>query len=248
MEDANLVARDGQVDLVPALFGVAGPGDEHALFRQRARAVLEAAEFRDAAGAGQLALVVVLLGEGQQEALLALGPLQRHHGLLDVVVVALELLVQPGGFLVEGGKRRAHAVDLARPLHAPAVLGADVDRDRVEQVLVVVVPGHAPGRFELDEVLERGPLELGVGEAGEVGEGGGGGVDGGVVAVCPAPPAAVAGNEELFAQQRRPLFFVFGRDGPDHDLHQIRAGLDADDVQDAAFRLHEKSFQGGFGV
>ena len=95
MKDANLVARDGQVDLIPLRLWVACPRDEHALLRERARAVLEATELRHAAGASELALVVILLREGHEEALLALGPLERDHCLFDIVVVALELLVEP---------------------------------------------------------------------------------------------------------------------------------------------------------
>lgn len=37
-------------------------------------------------------------------------------------------------------------------------------------------------------------------------------------------------------------------DGFDHDLHEVGAGLHADDVEDAAFGFGEEGFDFGFGV
>jgi hypothetical protein len=68
-EDADLVAADGDVNLVVVCD--AGPGDEDALVGELAGRVLEAAEFGDAAAALELALVVVLAGEGEEEAFFA---------------------------------------------------------------------------------------------------------------------------------------------------------------------------------
>ena len=74
-EHADLVARDGQVDLVPVALGDALPRDEHALVVERPRAVLVRAELGHAARPLELALVVVLLGEGKEEAFFAGGGL-----------------------------------------------------------------------------------------------------------------------------------------------------------------------------
>lgn len=72
-ENADLVTRDGDVDLTPVALGDARPRDQHALVREGAGRVLEGAELGDAAGALELALVVVLLGEGEKETFLAVG-------------------------------------------------------------------------------------------------------------------------------------------------------------------------------
>lgn len=72
-KNADLVARDGDVDLTPVALGDARPRDQHALVREGAGRVLEGAELGDAAGALELALVVVLLGEGEKETFLAIG-------------------------------------------------------------------------------------------------------------------------------------------------------------------------------
>lgn len=72
-EDADLVARDGQVDLAPVALGDPLPGDEDALVREGAGRVLVRAELGDAAGAEEVALVVVLFGEGEEETFFAGG-------------------------------------------------------------------------------------------------------------------------------------------------------------------------------
>lgn len=71
LEDTDLVARDGQVDVAPVAVGDALPGHHHALLRERPRAVLERPELGHPAGPLQLPLVVVLLREGEEEALLS---------------------------------------------------------------------------------------------------------------------------------------------------------------------------------
>lgn len=76
-EDADLVARDGDVDLAPVALGNARPRDQHALVGQGAGRVLEGAELGDAAGALELALVVVLLGEGEEETFLAVSEVKK---------------------------------------------------------------------------------------------------------------------------------------------------------------------------
>lgn len=70
-EDADLVRRDGQVDLVVLFLRVALVGDQDALVGQRPGRVFERAEFRHPAGPLQLAFVVVLFGEGDEEAFFA---------------------------------------------------------------------------------------------------------------------------------------------------------------------------------
>lgn len=72
-EDADLVARDGQVDLAPVALGDPLPGDEDALVREGAGRVLVRAELGDAAGTEEVALVVVLFGEGEEETFFAGG-------------------------------------------------------------------------------------------------------------------------------------------------------------------------------
>lgn len=70
-KDADLVARDGDVDLAPVALGNTRPRDKHALVTEGAGRVLEGAKLGHAAGALELALVVVLFGEGEEEALFA---------------------------------------------------------------------------------------------------------------------------------------------------------------------------------
>lgn len=51
------------------------------------------------------------------------------------------------------------------------MFGADVHRDGVEEVLIVVVTGDAAGLFETEDVFESGALEFGVGHGGDVDDG-----------------------------------------------------------------------------
>lgn len=238
LEDADLVARDGEVDVRPLPLRVALPRGQDAAVRQLLGRVLEGAEAGHAAGALQLSLVVPLLGEGHEEALLALFVLQRHHGLLDVVVVRLELLLQVRGLVVEAREREADPFELALPLDAPPVLGADVDGDFVEEVLVVIVAGEVAYLLEAENIFESGAFEFGVGKGGHVDDGGGFGVG----------ATAAGGGGEFVIDERRPAIFVFHCDGFDHDFHEIGAGLDTDDVEDAAFRFHEERLGFGIGI
>ena len=159
-ENTHLVARQREIELGPLALVVALPIDEDTPIGQVLGRVLVGAEFGHAAGALQFAFVVPLFGEGHEEAFLALFVLQRHHGLLDVVVVGFELLVEVDGLVGEAGEGEADAFEFAGALDAPPVLGADVDGDGVEQVLVVVVSGEAAGLFEQEDVFERGAFEL----------------------------------------------------------------------------------------
>lgn len=161
-EDAHFVARDGEVDVRPLAFRVPAPLDQDAPVGEFLGRVLEGAEFGDAAGALQFALVVPLLGEGHEEAFLALFVLQRDHGLFDVVVVRLKLLFEVGGLVVEPGQGEADALEFALALDAAAMLGADVDGDFVKDVLVVVVAGEMADTLETKDVFECGAFEFGV--------------------------------------------------------------------------------------
>ena len=152
-EDADLVAGDGEVDVLELAVGVAGPGEEDAAVGQLLGGVLEGAEFGDAARAGEFALVVPLLGEGHEEAFLALFVLQRYHCLLDVIVVGLELAFQVDGLVVQPGEGKADGFEFPLPLHAAAVFRADVDCDGVQEVLVVVVAGEAADVFQAEDVF-----------------------------------------------------------------------------------------------
>jgi hypothetical protein len=154
LEDARLVGRDGEFEAVPRGLGVSAPRHQDALLGEVARRVLETAEAVGAPCGLEFAHVVVLACEREEELLLALLRLQRYHGLLDVVVVALELLLEEVRLLVERGECGAYALHLACALHASSVFGADVDCDGVEQVLVVVVWGDAAGALKLDHVLQ----------------------------------------------------------------------------------------------
>jgi hypothetical protein len=68
-KNADLVARDSEVDLVPISLGDTGPRDDDALFGKGADTVLVGPELGDATGAFEFALVIVLLGEGEEELL-----------------------------------------------------------------------------------------------------------------------------------------------------------------------------------
>lgn len=45
-----------------------------------------------------------------------------------------------------------------------------------------------------------------------------------------------------------PTVFVFDRDGFDHNFHEVGAGLNSDNVEDAAFGFHEERFGFSIGV
>lgn len=238
-EDANLVTRDGEVDVGPlALVRVTLPRRQDAAVRQLGGRVFKGAEARHAAGALELALVVPLLGEGHEKTLLALFVLQRHHCLLDVVVVRLELLLQVRGLVVETREREADPFELALPLDTSPVLRTDVDGEFVEKVLVVVVPRKVSNALKPENVFERGAFELRVGEGGHVDDGGGFGVG----------ATAAGGGGEFVVDKGRPAVFIFNGDGFNHDFHEVRARLDTDDVEDAAFRFHEERLGFSIGI
>lgn len=237
IEDPNLIRADGEIDLIPLPLGISAPAHQHTLLRKVPRAVLEASELGHAPALLELSLVVVLLAERHQEPLLALGLLlQRDHRLLDVVVVALELAVQPLRFLLQRRERRAHVVHFARALETSTVLGPDVERDFVQKVLVLVRPGDAPCAFESEDVFEGGAFELSVTECCDVEKGGPVSVR--VRTLLGVSPLLC----ELVVDEGRPLVFVVGGDGANHYVKQVGAGLYANDIQDAALRLHEERF------
>lgn len=201
--------------------------------------VFEGAEFRDAARAGEFALVVPLLGEGHEEAFLALFVLQRDHRLLDIVVIGLELAFEVSGLVVEAGEGEPDGFELAGAGDAAAVLGADVDGDGVEEVLVVVVAREAAVlRLEAEDVFEGGAFEVGVGERGEVDEWVGGF----------RVSSAGVGAGKLITDKGFPAVFVFRRDWFDHDFEEVGARLHADDVENAAFGFGEEGFGISVGV
>lgn len=120
------------------------------------------------------------------------------------------------------------------------MLGADINCDGVEEVLVVVVAGEAAGVFEAEDVFEGGAFELCVGHGGDVEEGRGGGFGVGA--------AFAGGGGELVVHERVPAVFVFGEDGLDHYFEKVGAGLDADNVEDATFGFGEESFNFGIRI
>lgn len=183
--------------------------------------------------------MIPLLGEGHEEAFLTLFVLQRDHGLLDVVVVGLELAFEVGGLVVEAGEGEFDGFELAGAGDAAAMLGADVDGDGVEEVLVVVVAREAAVLgLKAENVFESGAFKVGVGERGEVDE---------RVGVFGVGGAGV-GAGELVADEGFPAVFIFGRDGFDHDFEEVGARLHADDVEDAAFGFREEGFSLSVGV
>lgn len=70
-EHADLVARDGQVDLVPVAVRGAAPADERSLIHELASTVFVASEFRHTPAALKLALVIILAGKGKEELFLS---------------------------------------------------------------------------------------------------------------------------------------------------------------------------------
>lgn len=70
-EYADLVARDGQVDLVPVAVRGAAPADQRPLIHELASTVFVTAEFGHTPAALKLALVVVLAGKGKEELFLS---------------------------------------------------------------------------------------------------------------------------------------------------------------------------------
>lgn len=122
------------------------------------------------------------------------------------------------------------------------MLGADINSDGVEEILVVVMSRKTTEAFQLEDVFESGAFELGVGEGGEVDEGVFGRI-GGALAVGGSGAWRQFGGDDL-----GPAGFILVGDGLDHDLHEVAAGLHTDDVEDAAFGFGEEGFDFGFGV
>ena len=172
-EDAHLVAREGEVDLVPLALGVALPGHEDAAVGQVLGRVFEGAELGHPAGPLQFALVVPLLGEGHQEAFFALFVLERHHGLLDVVVVRLELLFQIGGLVSETGEGEIDRLELFVALNTSAMFGAYVNCNGIEQILVVIVASETATLLEVEDVLKSSALQLCIAHRSNVSNGAG---------------------------------------------------------------------------
>lgn len=80
-EDADLVARDGQVDLVPVAVCRTAPADERPFVHELTRTVFIAAELGHTPAALKLALVIILAGEGKQEFLLSAAEVSKLLGL-----------------------------------------------------------------------------------------------------------------------------------------------------------------------
>ncbi len=146
-EDADFIARDGQVDPIPLPLQVALPVHQDALVGQVACRVLVAAELEGAAAALQFAFVIPLFGEGHDESFFALLALKRHHGLLDVVIVCLQLLLQIYRLLVEPGQGGAHTFQFTLPLDSSSMFGPDVNCDYVQQILVMVPSSQFSNAF-----------------------------------------------------------------------------------------------------
>lgn len=111
LKDASLIRTDGDFNAVPLALRVSVPTDQDTFFSEVAGRVLERAEEVGSAAGFEFAEVVVLACKGQEEAaffVLVFG-LEGYHGLLDVVVVTLELALEEMRFFVECGEGAAHA-------------------------------------------------------------------------------------------------------------------------------------------
>lgn len=73
---------------------VPAPRYEDAAIGELLGGILEGTEFGHAAGALQFAFVVPLFSKRHEKSFLALFVLQGDHGLFDVIVVCLELLLE----------------------------------------------------------------------------------------------------------------------------------------------------------
>ena len=76
--------------------------------------------------------------------------------MLNVVVVGFKLLLEVAGLVSEASKRKADAFEFALALDTPAVLGADINCDGVEEILVVVMAGEAVALLEAQDIFEGG--------------------------------------------------------------------------------------------
>ena len=182
--------------------------------------------------------MVPLLRKGHEKSLFAFFVLQRDHGLLDVVIVRFELLLEIRRLIVQAGKSQTNAFQLPLALDPATVFGPDIDRDRVQEVLVMVVAAQTAGLLQTKDILQGGPFKLGIGHGGNIGEGIGFGV---------CAPLTIVGRE-LISDECIPSIFIFYRDGFDHDLHEICTRLNPNDVQNASLRLGEKCSELSIGV
>ena len=86
--------------------------------------------------------------------------LQRGHGLFDIIIVALSLLLQILCLLVKIAECLTDTLEFSLSLDPSPALGADIQRDGVEDVLVVVLLGDAAHLLQSENVLERCPLQI----------------------------------------------------------------------------------------
>ena len=115
--------------------------------------------------------MIPLFGKGHQKAFLALFILQSHHCLFNVVVVGLQLLLEVDSLVVEAGEGEADSFEFALALDASAVFGADVNRDSVKKVLIVVVACYTIASLKPEYVFEGCALEFGVRHCCDIDEG-----------------------------------------------------------------------------
>lgn len=152
--------------------------------------------------------------------------------MLDVVIVCLELLLEIQSLIVETGECQTYAFELTLALHPSSMFGADVYRDGVEEVLIVVVAGDAASLFETEDVFESGALEFRVGHGGDVDDG---------VRVRVSTPFAATGRE-LLTNEVFPSVLVFHGDWFDHDFHQVGSRLNPNDEKDTTLSLRKEGF------
>ena len=100
-EHSDFVRGEGEINAIPLPFAVPAPLDQDAFVGERAGRVFVGAELERATGALQFTFMLPLFAKGHDEAPLSLFVLQCHHGLFDVVVVCLELLLQIDCLLVK---------------------------------------------------------------------------------------------------------------------------------------------------
>lgn len=229
-EHANLVAGNGQVDSIPLSLQVPFPMDQHALFGQVASRIFVTAKFEGAASALKLTFMVPLLGEGHDESLLAFLALEGDHGLLDIIIVCLELLFKIHGLLVQPGKSRAHAFQFSLPLDSSAMFRSDVHCYRVQQVLIVVSPRQSSHSFQLEDVLQGNAFQVAVAQRADVNVSAG-------LSICATFSAF---RPEFVLDKRFPAILVFHRHWSDKNIKEICTGLDTNYVQHASFCFREE--------
>lgn len=155
--------------------------------------------------------MVPLFSKRHQESFLALFVLQGDHGLLDVIIICLELLLQVQGLIVETRERKTYALELTLALNASPMFGTDVNCDGIEEILIVVVAGDAAGLLEAEDVFESGALQFGVGHGCNVDDG---------VGIRVSTSFAATGGELLPNEVFPPVLVLHGNRF-DHDLHEV---------------------------